>query len=324
MVLILVTFLCSAVSKSMLDFQRPRWTKSAQHRSRIWKMIMYVMPGWHDASSCKELVTDTAGSLMLLVVMITLRLTGPDWLVVSFISAEIWFSLQLGCCLMRRRTRVCRHTICMTRVCIYPKFSEPSWPFSCCFCVSQKPWVSGSHPSERKGIVSVEASLGRPGWQSFLWLYRGWGFGFWPLLCLLIPVVCDPFGGAVDWRDSRAWGKSLYLVCSGLCAWFKVSSIHLAAVGHEATAVELSQDPGLEQAAPGTSQKSHRSGFWAVTCPWTESSVSAPAQPDISLWKGHLPDLCLWSLSWLWCLMHLQASMWIVSGHLYFSSGNGQ
>lgn len=117
MVLILVTFLCSAVSESMLDFQRPRWTKSAQHRSRIWKMIMYVMPGWHDASSCKELVTDTAGSLMLLVVMITLRLTGPDWLVVSFISAEIWFSLQLGCCLMRRRTRVCRHTICMT--CVY-------------------------------------------------------------------------------------------------------------------------------------------------------------------------------------------------------------
>lgn len=45
MVLILVTFLCNAVSESMLDFQRPRWTKSAQHRSWIWKMKMYMMPG---------------------------------------------------------------------------------------------------------------------------------------------------------------------------------------------------------------------------------------------------------------------------------------
>ena len=114
---------------------------------------------------------------------------------------------------------------------IYPKFSEPSWPFSCCFCQSQKPWVSGCHCSERKGTVWVEVSLGRPGWQSFLWLYRAWGFWFWPLheeqepsqvwhflLRLLTPVASDMCGGTVNCEETAELGGSRF-------TWYVVTRV---------------------------------------------------------------------------------------------------
>ena len=78
------------------------------------------------------------------------------------------------------------------------------------------------------------------GWQSFLWLYRAWGFGFWPLreeqepsqvwhflLRLLTPVASDSVVEQLMWTDSRAWGQSLYLVCSGSRTWFETSSTQL-------------------------------------------------------------------------------------------------
>lgn len=114
-------------------------------------------------------------------------------------------------------------------MCIYPKLQEPSWPQLLLLHVSKAMGFCRS-PQKGKALSQLKPHLGDLVGRVFLIGIKRLGIGLWPLaggvertgemgwrrLCLLMPVVCDPFGGAVDWRDSRAWGKSL-LLGSGLC-----------------------------------------------------------------------------------------------------------
>lgn len=109
------------------------------------------------------------------------------------------------------------------------------------------------------------------------------------LLHPAIPVLCDTFGGALSCEEIT---ESLETILSYAAErlYLENSITHVAVAGEQAVVAELDQDPGLERAALGRSQKNHKLealGPWAMALDQTGPS---PCPAGHSEWKGRGPD----------------------------------